>query len=152
MKNAKNESLDRFKEALMDYPCTHGSFRVRQWSGASKSTPNLISVFYGKTEWVLYAKQDNNRYGWWGINRNQLQALRDSRQKWYLILLDGSDGASYMLTEGDVDKGIDIFGWKGSETDYEVHPHEFVSYRRFATYDELFRALLVEEGLGAAVG
>jgi hypothetical protein len=148
----KNETLDQFKEALSDYRSAHGSFRVRHWDGASKSTPNLINVFFRKTEWILYVKQDNNRYGWWGINRNQLQALKNSQQKWYLILLDGSDGASHMLTEEDVDKGINTFGWKGSETDYEVHPHEFVFQRSFMTYNELFEVLLVEQGLGTAIG
>ena len=79
----------------------------KRWSGATRKSDHMLELNTKPGRTILYIKESNKDPGFWGLTRNQLEALRTSTLDWYVILLLRSSTSGYLLSSGQVERRID---------------------------------------------
>jgi hypothetical protein len=92
---------------------------VEPWSGSR--TPNILAVTGLGGRVLLYTKARGSGKGFWGLNPNQLEALRRSGQKWHVLLLRMDDELGYMLESSAVATGTELYWKPGHDSEYKVN-------------------------------
>ena len=132
--------LAAFTERLRKYCRGHGLTATR-WQGASRRTANLVEIDTAPRRTVLYVKDRSEPPGFWGLNESQLDALRQSRSAWYVVLLVGSGEKGFLLSSDQVEKAIRTKKWTRSGTDWKVHEGaEITGSLKFNGFETLFEA------------
>lgn len=84
--------------------------------------------------------------GFWGINKNQIDAFDGSGLPWSLVLLLGSglSEKGYLVTSEQVHQGIAENHWSFQESrdEFKLHEHDIPNNFKFDSLDLLINTLL----------
>ena len=90
------------------------------------------------TRYVQTRSEPIPRIGFWGLRKNQLDALNGSGLKWFVVLLIGPDEKGYLLTSEIVNRCVKDRRWSSADGEFKVHENDDISdAESFATWDDL---------------
>ncbi len=109
-----------------------------------KSTRNLLRLSTKTGDTVLYVKDSTNEPGFWGINGNQVDRLNKSAENWFLVLLEGSGEAGFLLSGEQVSRGIARNRWslQADKAEYKIQVGQIDHASRFSSFDQLLARLI----------
>lgn len=105
------------------------SFRCQQWAGESGRTSRNIVQLSGSVNCLVYFKVRSAEPYRWGVTANRLMELRQSREKWAVVLLFESAETGYFLESADVNNYMAIWPLAG-DRDYKVQPGTYLQYNK----------------------
>lgn len=106
---------------------TQQSGSVAVWqAGSQRRTPNIVEVTprSRKTPLLLYIKTRSEGLpsgGFWGLRKNQLDALIRGGKKWSVALLLGPGEKGFVLPSDYVERSIRERRWSFTKGDFKIH-------------------------------
>ena len=95
-----------FRENLVTL-LTKNSVEVQKWPSATRVSHHMLELNTRPKRTVLYVKESNKDPGFWGLTRNQLEVLRESSTRWFVVLLLRNSTKGYLLSATQVEDRID---------------------------------------------
>jgi hypothetical protein len=139
MRTAK---LNRFEEALRHY-CVKGGRICRFWPLALRRSKNVLEIRDRNLSTLVYVKDFSHEDGFWGLNEPQLNAIRQSRHGWHVVLLYGSSEDGFTLDSKQIEDAIAVNRWSVGGDDYKLHTTDLPEgTRRFSQFHDLFSKFL----------
>jgi len=116
----------------------------QKWSGATQKSDHMLELNTKPKRTVLYIKESNKDPGFWGLTRNQLEALRTSTLDWFAVLLLRSSTSGYLLSSGQVERRIDDGRFELSgDGDHKVNETQDLSDgQNFSSVQEIIDRIL----------
>ncbi len=109
-------------------------------------SPHLLELSSEPTPTLLYVKEFNvqGRFGFWGLTRNQIKRIEQSRCKWCVVLLLRSATEGYVLPSDQVVRHIRSGTFElSADGDYKVNENsDLTVYERFSGVDTLIARML----------
>jgi len=120
---------------------------VATWEGGgARKTSNILEVvpMPRAAPLLLYVKTRSESGGFWGLRKNQMDALRGSGRNWFVVLLIGPGETGYVLSSDQVERSITERKWSfGHAGDYKVHEnHEIKGAAEFNDWKALIASVI----------
>ena len=112
---------------------------VSLWSSGTRKSNHLLEVATTPRQTVLYVKGSSNNPGFWGLTKNQLDALSAAPVRWFCVFLHKSSSIGYLLSGGQVQLHIKDGSLRlAGDGDFKVNERaEFVASQRFNNISDL---------------
>jgi hypothetical protein len=133
--------FDQFRDVLRDR-LLHGDGTISRWDAVSRNHGNLLAIALGDRNAVLYVKESNTEIGFWGLNPNRLDALRESAHRWAVVLLLGPSHRGYLLPAEFVAARLGTVWSQSATGDYKVHEGGDVDPLAPMKYEALITAII----------
>jgi hypothetical protein len=137
-----NDAVDDFRDYL-----TANVPNVRLDNrGGSRRVKNIVRVIDIKTlkpVVVLWAKRATKPYRagfWWGINEHQLKELNNGNTPWWLVLLSGQGGRTYVAPASQVNACLQAGEWsaQNDKPEFKINEDQISGkFRRSTTYADI---------------
>lgn len=133
--------LDLFARSFREHAGTIWPL-AKRWPGALRYSPNVMRLSEIPSDVLLYVKDKSDAPGFWGLNKPQLEEIRRSGFRWFVVLLVGEAEQCYLLPSEFIDDAIADNRWSRSDDDYKLHEGpELEGAQTFDSFVELFRHL-----------
>lgn len=144
--DGRSSLLRPFVQTLTKVVARQGG-SVSTWDGGTaRKTSNIVRITAGarRPPTLLYIKTRSESAGFWGLRKNQLDALRAAGAKWLVALLIGPGEKGYVLSPDLVDRAIKDHRWSfGQAGDFKVHEnHEIAGSKQFNDWKSLSDSLV----------
>jgi hypothetical protein len=136
-----NKALDEFVASLRKQ-CAQAPIAVRRWPGSHHPSLSVLEFVGDSSRALAYIKVRNSRRGFWGINPNQLGAIRASGHPWCVVLLHGTEQTGFFLTAQHVEQAIDVVWHAGHDTEFKVNENTVTPLSPSAGYEQLHARLI----------
>ena len=127
-------------------------FQCRKYISKKRDTKNIIELF-GHINCLLYFKIRSGVPYRWGVTKTRIDELRDSGERWLVVLLYETVDNGYLLTANDVGRYIKENLWPlgrdKNKNEYKIRPGSTLQYNDpFHSFVDFIRAV---EELGRSV-
>jgi len=133
--------LDQFRDALRDRLIPLGGL-VRRWSGVRRNRGNVLEVRHSSHEALLYVKESRTTPGFWGLNPNRLDALREQPSPWAAVLLLSTQQRGYLIPAPFIAEALGTRWSQSLAGDYKVREARDLAPLAAMSYDALTDAVL----------
>jgi len=90
---------------------------------------------------ALNVRTDAQTGGWWGFTKNVEESLERTGSKWFLILLGGTPGEGYLLS--DVEVQATKRRWDDAGRQYIIHPNQLRDLWKFRGVEQAWSRIKV---------